>query len=95
MSVSADFWQCRDESWGYAMRDDKHHGHHHKPAARKPLWLLTLGAFGLLALIGGGIVAIAFLGEGFLARPPGDGVPVTAPTPQQERRDGPVLPIGR
>ena len=73
------------------MHDHKDHGHHHgKPARRLPLWLLTLGAFGLLAAIGGGIVALAFVGEAFLVRPPGDAVP-TAP----ERRDGPALPIGR
>ena len=82
------------------MRDDKDHGHHHpgKRAGRLPLWLLTLGAFGLLGLIAGGIVAVAFVGEQFLAKPPGDEsapLPAGATPADQGRRDGPALPIGR
>ncbi len=78
------------------MRDDKDHARHHgKPARRLPLWLLCLGALGLLAVITGAIAAIGFVGAEFMAKPPGDkSVPLPPATPPTGR-DGPALPVGR
>lgn len=73
------------------MHDDKTHGHHHHPKSnRLPVWLLALGAVGLLVLIVGVIVGVGVLGAEFMAKPPGE-APVTAPTDASR----PVLPIGR
>ena len=79
------------------MHYDKDHGHNPrgKRAGRLPLWLLGLGALGLLALIAGGIVAVAFVGEAFMTKPPGDTTPPAKTVPTEQGRDGPALPIGR
>lgn len=78
------------------MHDHKDHNHQHgAPSRRLPLWLLTLGAVGLLVLIAGGIAAVGLAGGEFLARPPGD---ASAPVPAVAAPAGPVasaLPVGR
>ena len=79
----------------HAHTDRADHHHHVAPPRRRPLWLLALGAVGLLVLIAGGIAAVGLAGGEFLARPPGDAsapVPaVTAPTAPA----APALPVGR
>ena len=79
------------------MHHDKDHGHHRRGqrAGRLPLWVLGLGTLGLLALIAGGIVAVAFVGEAFLTKPPGDATVPAKALPTEPPRDGPALPIGR
>ena len=72
------------------MHDSTHRARHPK-RVRLPVWVLALGAVGLLVLLVGGIVGVAFLGEQFIERPPGDATPPTVTTD----RDRPALPIGR
>ena len=78
------------------MHDHKDRGHPHgAPPRRRPLWLLALGAVGLLVLIAGGIAAVGLAGGEFLARPPGD---ASAPVPAVAAPTAPAplrLPIGR
>ena len=77
------------------MHDHKDRDHHGAPPRRRPLWLLALGAVGLLVLIAGGIAAGGLAGGELLARPPGD---ASAPVPAVAAMTAPtasLLPVGR